>query len=202
MDRTRSLLDHSEDQSTLSGPGMTPLTKEGSHDRAAPARQNDLICVPQLVMTRTPSDVPNGGSARSPQRSLSLKVMLKIEVGSRRDLRTASCDLRQEVSADRRLPLARRSARPRGRSSCPTKRAVRGRSAHLRPALPMHKHTAWTHVCSAMVGIVNGCGKLLITARRAAVRCSYRIDASPALRAHIWMSSAAVSMVRPVSKPG
>jgi hypothetical protein len=33
---------------------------------------------------------------------------------------------------------------------------VRGRSAHSRPPLAMHKHTAWPPACSAVVGIVNG----------------------------------------------
>jgi hypothetical protein len=33
----------------------------------------------------------------------------------------------------------------------------------------MHKHTAWPPAYSTVAGIPNGCGELLITARRAAV---------------------------------
>jgi hypothetical protein len=36
------------------------------------------------------------------------------------------------------------------------RRSVSGRSAHSRPVLAMHKHTAWQPACSAVAGIANG----------------------------------------------
>jgi len=48
-------------------------------------------------------------------------------------------------------------------------RAVCGRSAHSRPALAMHKHTAWAACCSSVFEIVINRAERLITARRAAV---------------------------------